>query len=146
MSATTTARTGFFWDMMEGRAPPPPSAVLLGWKLIDLDPHAGTIRVQFAATEAFLNPAGLVQGGILTAMLDETLGPCASAHYDGALFALTLELKTQFMRPGRVGPIFGEARVTHRGRDIAYIAGELKGPDGKTIAMATATARMGKIG
>jgi hypothetical protein len=60
---------------MEGRTAPPPAAELLGFKLVEIDPDAGTIEVGFTATEQFLNPAGTVQGGFLAAMLDDTLGP-----------------------------------------------------------------------
>src|SRR5256885_16875762 len=72
-------RSGPFWDVMEGRADPPPAALLLGWKLISVDAEAGTIEVEFRATERFLNPAGAVQGGFLATMLDDTLGPALGA-------------------------------------------------------------------
>ena len=39
------ARTGPFWDMIEGRVPAPPVAALLGLKLITVEPDAGTSRV-----------------------------------------------------------------------------------------------------
>ena len=68
-------REGPFWDVMEGRREPPPAARTLGWELLAVDPDAGTIEVAFAAGEAFLNPAGVIQGGFLAAMLDDTLGP-----------------------------------------------------------------------
>jgi acyl-coenzyme A thioesterase PaaI-like protein len=68
-------REGPFWDAMEGRAPLPPAAVTLGWELVSVSPEDGTIEVAFTASEAFLNPAGFIQGGFLAAMLDDTLGP-----------------------------------------------------------------------
>jgi hypothetical protein len=68
-------REGPFWDVMEGRATPPPAATLLGWELVEVDPEAGTIEVAFTASEQFLNPVGAIQGGFLAAMLDDTLGP-----------------------------------------------------------------------
>jgi hypothetical protein len=40
MGAVT--RNGPFWDVMEGRATPPPSTALLGWELVSVDPDAGT--------------------------------------------------------------------------------------------------------
>ena len=44
-------REGPFWDVMAGRVAPPPSAALLGWELVSVDPEAGTIEVAFTATE-----------------------------------------------------------------------------------------------
>ncbi len=58
-------REGPFWDVMEGRVAPPPAADLLGWELVPVDPEAGTIEVAFTATEQFLNPVGVIQGGLL---------------------------------------------------------------------------------
>ncbi len=43
---------GPFREAMEGRAAPPPSAVLLGWELLSIDPDAGTIEVAFAADDS----------------------------------------------------------------------------------------------
>ena len=76
-------RSGPFWDMIEGRAPMPPVARLLGWTLLSIDPERGEIRVRFEAKADFLNPAGTLQGGILSAMLDDTMGPAAVALLGG---------------------------------------------------------------
>ncbi len=43
--------------------PPPPSAKLLGWRLISLDTAAGEIELGFDGKPEFLNPMGIVQGG-----------------------------------------------------------------------------------
>lgn len=135
-------RTGPFWDMIEGRLPAPPAAALLGWTLISIDPEKGEIRVAFEAKPEFLNPAGTVQGGILCAMLDDTMGPAAMAHLGGNRLAQTLELKTSFYRPARLGRIVGFGRVAHRGRELIFLEGTLADADGKPIAAATATARI----
>lgn len=135
-------RTGRFWDAVAGRVPGPPAAQLLGWKVLDVDPAAGTLRVQFEATPQLLNFVGTVQGGILSAMLDATMGPAAIAFLGGTQLVQSLELKVSFIRPGLVGPILGEARVLHRGRDILFLEGALKNPEGKLIATATSTARI----
>jgi uncharacterized protein (TIGR00369 family) len=139
---STPMRTGPFWDMIEGRAPAPPAAALLGWKLVAIDPAAGTIRVQFTARSDFLNPVGTVQGGLLGAMLDDTMGPAAMAYLGGSHMAQTLELKTCFLRPAKPGSLYGNGKVVHRGRDILFLEGTLSDADGKVIATATATARV----
>ena len=53
----------------------PPSSKLLGWHLIDARPGDGWVRIGFDGRHDFCNPAGFVQGGILSAMLDDTMGP-----------------------------------------------------------------------
>ncbi|MBN9004772.1 MAG: phenylacetic acid degradation protein, partial [Rhizobiales bacterium] len=53
----------------------PPCSRLLGWHVLDADPDAGWVRIGFDGKAAFCNPAGFIQGGILTAMLDDTMGP-----------------------------------------------------------------------
>ena len=53
----------------------PPAAVLLGWRLVELNLEEKTIKLAFEAKPEFLNPMGNIQGGILAAMLDDTMGP-----------------------------------------------------------------------
>ena len=135
-------REGPFWDVMEGRAAPPPSAALLGWDLVAVDPEAGTIEVAFTATEQFLNPIGVIQGGLLSAMLDDTLGPALVATLGPGQFAPTADLHVQFLRPAHPGRLTGRGRVVRRGKDIAFLAGELLDDSGQIVAVATATAQI----
>jgi uncharacterized protein (TIGR00369 family) len=134
------ARQGPFWDVMEGRAAPPPAAELLGFRLIAIDPDEGTIEVSFTATDQFLNPAGTVQGGFLAAMLDDTLGPALVATLGDGEWAPTTDLHVQFLRPASPGELRGHGRIVRRGRDVAFMAGELRDTDGELVATATATA------
>lgn len=134
------ARQGPFWDVMEGRAEPPPAARLLGFRLVEIDPDEGTIEVAFTAGEQFLNPAGTVQGGFLAAMLDDTLGPALVATLGDGEWAPTTDLHVQFLRPAKPGELRGHGRIVRRGRDIAFMAGELRDLDGELLATATATA------
>jgi uncharacterized protein (TIGR00369 family) len=135
-------REGPFWDAVEGRAPRPPAAVTLGWELVSVSPDEGTIEVAFTAGEAFLNPAGVVQGGFLAAMLDDTMGPALVCGLEPGDFAPTTDLHVQFLRPARAGRLVGRGRVVRRGRDVAFLAGELVDQDGAVVAVATATAQI----
>lgn len=135
-------REGPFWDVMAGRAAPPPAAVLLGWRLVAVDPGAGTIEATFEATERFLNPTGVVQGGLLAAMLDDTLGPALVATLGPGQFAPTTDLHVQFLRPARPGRLTGRGRVVKRGREVAFLAGDLTDDTGAVVATATATAQI----
>lgn len=133
-------RRGPFWDAIDGRAPMPPAARLLGWELVDVDPHVGTIAVSFEATVEMTNPVGDIQGGFLAAMLDDTLGPALVSSLDEGQFAPTLDLHVQFLRAARPGRITGHGRVRHRGRSIAFLTGELVDDADAVVATADATA------
>jgi uncharacterized protein (TIGR00369 family) len=138
-------REGPFWDVMAGRAAPPPAATLLGWELVAIDPEAGTIEVAFTASEQFLNPVGAIQGGFLAAMLDDTLGPALVATLGPGLFAPTTDLHVQFLRQARPGRLTGRGRVVRRGREVAFLAGELLDDSGQVVATAVATAQIRAI-
>jgi molybdopterin converting factor subunit 1 len=117
---------------------------LLGMRPLSAEP--GHVRMEFTATEQFLNPAGVVQGGFITAMLDDTMGPAAVAQLGAGHFAPTLELKVSFLRPVGPGRLIGDGRVVHMGKSVAFLEGSLTDDDGNVVATATATARVVKIG
>ena len=130
--------------MVDGRLPPPPCAKTLGLEFVEIDGEHGTIETRFDAVEAFLNPAGNVQGGFLAAMLDDTMGTALSATLDLAQFAPTVNLNVQFHRPARPGSIKGLGRVTMRGRETCHGSAELW-QDDKVVASATGTFVIRKI-
>ena len=142
----TGERTNGFWDAVAGRAPMPTATKTLGWSLIEAYPERGEIEVAFEATEEFLNPAGTVQGGFLTAMLDDTMGPALAATLDAGLYGTTLELKVSFLRPAKPGRLVGRGRVVHSGRTIAFLSGELHDDSGLVVAVASATVRIVRSG
>jgi len=139
------SRTGPFWDAVEGRAPMPPVADLLGWRLEAVAPEEGTITVQFEARHEFSNPQGNIQGGILAAMLDDTMGPALVATLPAGRFAPTLEMKVSYFAPAKVGPLWGHGRVVHTGRTHAFVEADLVDADDKLIARASATVRILKM-
>lgn len=138
-------RAGFFWDAVAGRVQPPPAAHLLGWQMEEYDATTSTIRISFEAGHQFTNPMGVVQGGFLAAMLDDTLGPALMAELAAGEFAPTLELKVSFLRAARPGRLIGTGRVVHRGGTIAFLDGTLRDSDDVLLATATATARIIRI-
>src|ERR1700744_4811999 len=120
----------------------PPSAKLLGWNLIDARPAEGWIKIGFDGKPDFCNPAGFIQGGILSAMLDDTMGPAVFVMTGGRLFTSTISLTVNFLSPAKPGPIVGEARVTQLGKTIAFVEGKLMTADGAVLATATTSARL----
>ena len=124
------------------RLPAPPCARLLGWRLLDHDAGRGWVRIGFEGKREFLNPAGFVQGGILAAMLDDTMGPAVWLKSGGALYTATIEMKVSFLAPARPGPIVGEGSVVQLGGTIAFIEAQLLDGEERPLARASASARL----
>lgn len=122
--------------------PQPPVAKLLGWRLIDARPQQGWIRMAFDGKQEFCNPAGFIQGGMLSAMLDDTMGPAVFVMTEGRLFTTTITMTVNFLAPAKPGPITGEATVTQLGKTIAFVEGRLTAEDGTLLATATSSIRL----
>lgn len=131
-----------FHDIHEGRQPHPPVALLLGWKTIEFDDQKGFIRGEMQAKEAFLNPAGVIQGGMICAMLDNAAGLAVLCTLEAGQTAPSLELKTSFMRPATVGKYIGEAWIKSQGAGICFVEAQLLTTTGRLVATASATARL----
>src|SRR5882724_11681313 len=120
----------------------PPSSKLLGWHLLDARPQDGWIRIGFDGKPEFCNPAGFVQGGMLSAMLDDTMGPAVFVMTEGRLYTATITMTVNFLAPAKPGPITGEATVTQPGKTVAFVEGRLMSEGGTVLATATSSARL----
>jgi uncharacterized protein (TIGR00369 family) len=134
------APKGMFWDVIAGRAPLPPVLGLLGWNGAQAEP--GHVRAGFQGQETFYNPVGLVQGGILAAMLDGVMGAAAVSLLAADESITTLEMKTNYMRSVQAVPLVGDGRVVHQGGSVIFMEGSLTAEDGSLVATATATGRV----
>lgn len=124
------------------RLPAPPCAELLGWKVLDARPAEGWIRIGFLARPEFRNPAGAIQGGFLTAMLDDTMGPAVFAHTNGATYVATIDMTVSFLAPARIGPIYGEGQVVQLGKTVGFVEARLMDEDGVWLAKASSSVRL----
>jgi len=120
----------------------PPCAKLLGWRLLDARPEEGWIKLGFEGKAEFCNPAGFIQGGLLSAMLDDTMGPAVLVMSEGRLYTTTVSMTVSFLAPAKPGPIVAEAKVTQLGKTIAFVEGKLMAEDGTLLAIATASERL----
>lgn len=117
---------------------PPPTYALLCAEFVSA--AEGKAEVRFRPTEEMTNPYGAVQGGLLAAMMDDTVGP--------AMFSLslvrpftTVAMTTHYLRAVRPGDvILGHSEVIKAGRTQALIEARLvRESDGELLAKASIT-------
>ncbi len=127
---------------MPGSKEDPNTLHMLGFDLLSWDADAQKIRVAFDTQPEFRNPAGIIQGGILAAMLDDAFGPLIILASDFKEHPMTLDLNVSYLTAGHVGRFECEARIVRKGKSIAFVEGELFGADGALVARATSTIRL----
>ena len=120
-----------------GMKQPSQSSQTLGFQLIEMDVKAGTARVEFAGKPEFANPTGYIQGGFLSAMLDDVMGMMGMLKVAPKSFASTIDLHVHYLRPVRVGKIEVAARITNKGPSIMFAEADLYDCRGKISAKAT---------
>lgn len=123
----------------------PPCADTLGWELIAFDRAEQWARIRLIGRDQFRNPAGGVQGGFLSAMLDEAMGSAVIIATDGAFLCTTISLSVDFVKPARASRFIGEGRVTSLGKSVAFLEGRLFDEEGTLVARATSSARLTAI-
>ena len=117
---------------------PPPTFQLLGAEL--LEAADGRAKVRFVPGHDTTNPAGLVQGGILAACLDDVMGP-AVFSLGREEFFVTVSMNVSFLGKARPGQaLVGEATVVRAGRRHLFVEARLvRESDGAEVARASAT-------
>ena len=116
---------------------PPPVFDFMQGELLEFDPQSAYLRVRFPVLESYLNPYGVMQGGLVAAAADNTLGPLSMLV---APPNVTRTLDMKFSSP--VSPdleyIIVEARLQKReGRRLNFTA-EIRDQAGKLLARARA--------
>jgi uncharacterized protein (TIGR00369 family) len=119
----------------------PPSSRTLGFRIVAVSQAEMRVEAAFdAKAELLANPMGQIQGGYVTAMLDEVMSVACMVASKMTCVAPTLEMKTSFLRPAMPGELKGVGRVIKWGRTIAFTEGEIFDASGKLLAKATGTA------
>ena len=138
---TTADAKGYFSRMLRGETPPAPVLTLLGSRIDAVDAAAGTLSATYEAPAQFRNPAGTVQGGMLSAMLDDLTASLVDATLGAGQGVATLSLNVSFLRPAQVGPLQGQARLLRRGREVCHVFGTLS-QNGQDVATAQAVCKV----
>lgn len=82
---------------------------------------------------------GSVHGGVLASLIDGAVGSAVRSTLSQDQVSTTVELKINYLRPAKGSYLLAKAKLSHRGRTLAVGQAEIVNPDGKLVAMGTAT-------
>lgn len=117
--------------------PKPVCAGLTPFEVTDADFGAGFVELRFAKQPAFSNFFGNIQGGFGVALIDVLVSVAAYAKL--RQWCPTVEIKSSFLAPAKLGECKGEARLVKAGKALAFVEARLWGADGQLAIHATAT-------
>jgi uncharacterized protein (TIGR00369 family) len=135
------AMTGleFVQGLASGKLPLNSMAQTLGYDVTEAD--TGRVVVTAQPTQAHLNPAATVHGGLAATLLDTAMGLAIHSTLEKGVSQTTLEFKILLLRPitPETGTIRAEGVVLSRGRRIGTAEGRLTDPQGRLLAHGTTT-------
>jgi uncharacterized protein (TIGR00369 family) len=119
------------------RQPKPVCADLTPFEIIEADFETGYLVLRFAPQPAFSNHWGNIQGGFGVALIDVVISVAVYAKRQQ--WCPTIEMKTTFIAPAKLGECKGEAQIIKIGKTFAFLEAKLWGADGQLAIQATAT-------
>lgn len=112
----------------------------LGYRRIDTTP-GGTV-IEWDATAAYGFPAAggpIVQGGMVTALLDAAMGGACWTVLDNDQVFLTADLRVEFLRSCRPGTLRAVGAVVRRTRRVVFCSAQIFDTEGVEIAASRCT-------
>lgn len=120
----------------------PPSARWMGMKILERRADEQYSKVSFSPNEDMINFGGVVQGGFLTAMMDDAMGFNAFVSLEMKYALASIDLHTHFLKAVALGPITVEAWVTRAGKSVAFLEAKLYDQTGELAARATSSSKL----
>jgi uncharacterized protein (TIGR00369 family) len=119
-----------------------PLAQSLKTELIAADGEAGAVSLAFEPGAEFLQGRAVVQGGIVSAMLDFAAAFAVLAKLPIERTAATACLSINFLSAAHAGRFIAHARIDRLGSRLAYISARLEREGDENALIATASAVM----
>ena len=102
---------------------------LFNFKLISYEEECLELEGEFSAES--LNPDGSVQGGMMTAMLDDVTALLIIINSNATLYPSSTNLHSHHHRPLFKGTVTAKAQLVKMGKTIATVKGEIYNSQGK---------------
>ena len=85
----------------------------------------GRVTTTLAILPRFMQHTGQVHAGVMATLADHTMGAAAQTTAAAGYLAITAELKTSLLRPGRGDRLVCEGHVIKPGRNLCFTEAEI---------------------
>ena len=125
-------------DSVDNYLIPPPIFEEMQGEFLSFEMDAGVLTTRFPVLKKYLNPYGTMQGGMLAAAVDNTLGPLSMLV---APQNVTRRLEMKYSRPATADCqyIIVEGRFLERKEKQLFFSARVQDLQGKLLARASAT-------
>ncbi|HLO64359.1 MAG TPA: PaaI family thioesterase [Azonexus sp.] len=120
-----------------------PLAIALGTRL--LSARDGGVQMAFSVGAAFTQGNGVVQGGIVSALLDFGMTFAAFSQVAADSTVATVSQTTNYFRPALAGELVVDAELEKAGRTLINARATLRDAAGTLLASATAPIALIKL-
>jgi len=120
----------------------PPSARWMGMKFIEHRPEEMYTKVTFDPPQDMRNFGGVVQGGFISAMLDDAMGLNCFISLKMKTMQATIDLHTHYFSAVPIEMTTVEAWVLRAGKSVAFLEAKLYDHNGEFAARATSSTKL----
>ena len=116
---------------------PPPVYETIGAEVLDVNEEEGWLSLRFPMLRRYLNPYGTMQGGMIAAAIDNTIGPLSMMV---APPNVTRTLELEYIKPasGDLEYIDVRASVAEQAKRRVVFSAEVFNPQGELLVRAEA--------
>jgi uncharacterized protein (TIGR00369 family) len=110
----------------------------LGLKVLHVEHGLARIQIPFRdeLVGDFMRPA--LHGGVISTIVDVAGGFAVWTHLDNERSRVsTIDLRVDYLRPGRLTAIYAEARVVRAGKRVGVVDVRVYHPDAEDVTIAT---------
>jgi uncharacterized protein (TIGR00369 family) len=112
----------------------------LGFRLTAAEPGRASVAWEATAAYGFVTGSGpVIQGGLVTAILDAGMGAASRTLLGEDETFLTADLRVEFHRPSRPGLLVAHGTVERRTRRAYFCSAELTDTAGTVLAVSRCT-------
>jgi uncharacterized protein (TIGR00369 family) len=123
--------------VVQGEAPPPPVAKLIGFSIVSIE--LGHSVFEMLAGPQHANPMGTLHGGIICDLSDAAIGTAMATSLEDDESFTTLDLTAKYFKPIWAAPLRATAQLVKRTRSLGLLECEVRDQEGSLVAKVFST-------